>query len=176
MFCRSCSYPLTGITSQACPECGRVFDLADSTTFRNCPANLARTFFVVVRHTIALCLLGALAFVAFLAFQLDTFIGITASPLAIAVLLGIGIAFGIIAGALGRSHLYLVPAGLYLVFILVFIVLLRLKDVSPVEPSARAYNDIDMGMTEVEVQAVIDVTSRRTAGSSDRYRGSALPA
>src|ERR1700741_4748727 len=63
-FCRSCSYSLRGISSTHCPECGRGFDLSDSTTtvLRASFVNLlilARTCRVVIGG------LGVLALVCF---------------------------------------------------------------------------------------------------------------
>lgn len=34
MYCRRCDYPLEGLDSRVCPECGRGFDPADRLTFR----------------------------------------------------------------------------------------------------------------------------------------------
>ena len=36
-FCIGCAYPLTGLGTASCPECGRGFDLEDPTTFRRTP-------------------------------------------------------------------------------------------------------------------------------------------
>jgi len=33
MFCLGCKYPLDGLAEHRCPECGRPFDPADSTSF-----------------------------------------------------------------------------------------------------------------------------------------------
>ena len=36
-FCKSCDYPLAGVRSGVCPECGRTFDVADTRTYARTP-------------------------------------------------------------------------------------------------------------------------------------------
>jgi hypothetical protein len=55
IYCLECRYPLDGIVSNRCPECGRVFDLTDSETFRRALADPASCHVTTLGEAYMLC-------------------------------------------------------------------------------------------------------------------------
>ena len=57
MRCLTCDYDLRGLSENRCPECGREFDPADATTFKECQPAPDRPFYVGAFMTIGVVVL-----------------------------------------------------------------------------------------------------------------------
>jgi ankyrin repeat protein len=58
MYCRSCSYSLQGLDGNRCPECGLIFDAADSRTFRRTKTPSRRVLAQSIAALFVLVLVG----------------------------------------------------------------------------------------------------------------------
>ena len=59
-WCRRCAYPLDGLPSSRCPECGTPFDLDDPSTFATRPAHRGTNRAIVIAYACALVIGGLL--------------------------------------------------------------------------------------------------------------------
>ena len=57
MYCRKCRYPLVGLQTQKCPECGRAFEPNDPKTFVTSPRRLTRRSleFILIPSAFIVC-------------------------------------------------------------------------------------------------------------------------
>jgi hypothetical protein len=97
-------------------------------------------------------LVALLGLIAWFIVGLDQWVGVTVHPLFIAFCFVIGAVPPLIAWVVGGSKLYLIPLGLFVLFLgIVYSV-----DFNPVKPFLRALNDIQAGMSHAQVHAIID--------------------
>ena len=66
MYCRDCEYRLIGLTVPRCPECGRVFDRHDQSSFLATPHEaLAEAILLTMAIVAAVALVLSLVFFSY---------------------------------------------------------------------------------------------------------------
>jgi hypothetical protein len=112
----------------------------------------ARLFVMNIRKLLAVAISCVLLLVALIEAELDDWSGAScywAFELAYVL---IGVIFGAFAYTEGKHRAFLVVPSIYLLFVIA----LPFLDLSPVKPAVRSVREIEPGMSEAQVRAILD--------------------
>jgi hypothetical protein len=105
-----------------------------------------------MKKLVAIASSCALFLFAYLAIGLDDWLGASRNGLFESAFVLLGIIFGTLALTVGRHKGFLVVPSIYVLFILA----LPFLELSPVKPAVRAVHEIQPGMSEAQVRAILD--------------------
>jgi hypothetical protein len=101
VYCRSCSYDLSGLPSGACPECGKAFDPADPASYEALPRSRRR----LRQSAFAIGAATVIGLVAYFGFRIASGRTFGSYQAAFLTYIAIGLPLGVTAGALaGRKQ------------------------------------------------------------------------